>query len=398
MTRLYMLMLAVAIGVGLSQSDAATIILKDGSIIEGEILIETSSTIRIKTLFDVRSIKRRDIDKVFGADLDSGDSGGATAEFDALPEGVKALLNARADYKLGRYERVLERLDGLIDRPADAVNQSEILWLAIESYERLARWSEVDDLLKRAKEKGTYRDQLRAKAHLAIFKSNPKRDLRVVGKSFARNFLPKQLVPRSREADSLSDIGLMRWALSEYCDQMLRNEKTSIQAMEERMDERVTLKAVKELPKGARGSNLLQSMPYYDDLRKVEKSIYKAQAVLPGYADAFVLDMVRAEAQHLTDVLFALFDEALEDSPYTLDLQKDPRTGKLSADARRTWQEACDRFLERTATLVSLDKYLREKTSGYPKELSYLRKLLLDLSERLNQMRQSVARRRNRAN
>ncbi len=394
MRRLCTLLLAAAMWVGTVQ--AATIVLKDGSIVEGDILNETSTTLRVKTLFDVRSIKRRDIDKIFDADADTALSPGATAEFDALPAHVRALLNARADYKLAKYERVLERLDGLVDRPADAGDQSAILWLIIESHERLAHWDTAEELLEKAKEEGSYWDQIRAKAHLAIFKDNPRHDLRVVGKVFARNFLPQTLVRRSREADSLADVRLTTEALSEYCDQMLRHEKTSIQAMEDRMNLRATLEAIRELPKGVNMSLLLQSMPYYDDLLKAEKSIYKAQAVLPGYADAFVLNLVRAEAQHLFDVLGALFTEAMEETPYDLNLTRNPRTGMLSPDARREWQDACDLFLERTAVLVTVGKYLKEKTSGYPKELSTLRKLLDDLFERLTQMRQSVARRRNR--
>jgi|GEM_PF-6250722 len=414
MVRLWILLLAVVVWVGVAR--AATIVLKDGFIVEGEIIAETSSTIRVKTRFDVRTIKRRYIDKIYDADPDSAAASGATAEFDALPENVRSLLNARADYTLGKYERVLERLERFADRPADAPNQSEILWLIIESHERLAQWDTAKEMIEAIKEDGSYQDQLRAKAHLSIFADNPQYDLRVVGpepdmtssrggggssllpnKVRARYFLSPELVNQAKEPNALADVTIMTKALEEYCDLLLRHEKTSVQAFERKLNLRATLDAVRELPKGADKAVVLQTMPYYEALLKTEKSIYKAQAVLPGYADAFALNLVRAEANHVINVLGVLFDEALQQSPYDLVLQTDPRTGRLTAEARRQWQQSCDEFLDRTATTVTLGRYLREKISVYPKELSVLREILADLFERLTQLRQSVARRRDRA-
>lgn len=388
----------IALGLALiafRPAQASTIILKDGTVIEGRIVIETSTTMRVKTAFDERTIKKRDIDKVFELEPSAG-PGGSTAEFDALPDHVRSLFNARADYRLGRFQAVLDRLKPYLDRPPTAANQSDILWLVIESHERLAQWDQAKSIMEKLRKEGAYTDQVRADAHLAIFKANPRYDLRVVGEVFARNFLPEDLVDAAREPHALADERIMRAALAQYCDQMLRSEKTSIKAFEEKLDLRVTLEAIRELPRDIDTSIIVQSMPYYNDLLKVEKSIHKAQAVLPGYADAFVLDLVRAETNHLTNALWLLFGEGLSASPYELTLQRDPRTGRLAPDARRAWQEACDNFLAITAPPALVGEYIREKTDAYKKELSTLRELLDDLFERLTQMRQSVARRRDR--
>lgn len=376
-----------------SSAGAVTIIFKDGSMIEGEIIRETETRLTIKTLFDSRTVLRRDIDKIYEEGGEKS-STFASSTFEELPAAVRDLLNARADYRLTRYQRVLDRLEPFVNGNREDVpgTLDDMRWLVIQANERLARWDAAEKMLREFSSQEGGVDKLRADAHLAIFKDNPRYDLRVVGKSFSRNWLPTKLLELSREPDSLKNVELMDAALREYCSQLVRSEDSSIEAFNRRLDLDATLKAVQELPRFVRIEDFVSKMPYYTDLRRAETAILKAQAVLPGYADAFELDLIRAEGEHLQRVLEQLLVEAIGLSPFNINLPRNAQ-GQYTADQRKAWREACQTFLDRTARSEAVGEYFLEKIGRFPKELSLLRKVIGDTHERLVEMRQAVTRR-----
>lgn len=382
----------------ISAACGATLLLKDGTIIEGRIIAETSTTIRVRTPFDTRLVNRKDIDKIFLADSDD-EASMSSSSFSELPEKLQALINARADYRLGNYRAVIDRIEPFAQKETNPVLKSEYLWLLIESYERFARWDEVKKMCEERLQNGTPQDKIRAQAHLDILKANADWDysLRLVKApgsekpEWARNFLPAAMRSAAQDPNALADVEIMRKALDEYCSQMVRNEKAGASTLRDRLDPRKTLEAVRKFPPGLRSIDVLERMPYYEELKKAETTIYKAQAIQPGYADAFILDLIRAEGDHLLQVMEPLFAEAVATSPYNLNL---PKT--LDAASRQQWREACDRWLASTESLETLGEYFLNKLSAYPKEQRLIYEVIKDLHERLKEMRESVRRQRNR--
>lgn len=380
-----------------SMASGATLLLKDGTIVEGEIVAETSTTIRVRTPFDTRLLNRKDVDKIFREDSEAGST--PSSGFEELPEKIQALLNARADYKLSHYKQVIDRVDPFSQKETNPVLKSEYLWLLIESQERFAKWDDVKKMCEERLANGTPQDKIRAQAHLDILKANAdwEYSLRLVKApgsekpEWARNFLPPPMRSAAQDPNALADVQMMRKALDEYCSQMVRNEKTGAATLRDRLDPRKTLEAIKKFPPGLRSADVLERLPYYEDLKKAETTIFKAQSVEPGYADAFVLDLVRAEGDHLLRVMEPLFNEAVSTSPYNLNL---PKT--LDAASRQQWRDACDRWLASTEPLETVGEYFLNKVSAYPKEQRMVYEIIKDLCERLKEMRESVRRQRNR--
>lgn len=388
--RLAGLMLAVLLVGGAVQAE--TIVLKDGTFIEGKITLQTSTSVRVDTRFGVRTFARKEIDQIVESINDSSSASGKT--FAELPAVMKAVLNAQADYDLLHYEKALSRLEPYRDYAENKAIRMRIEWLTVEINERLGRWDVAKRLLKEKQEGGAPPEKTRAKAHLDLFEVNTDYDLRFVGKKHARNFIfDEDLRNRAREPGSLRDAEVMRAALEEYCEQLLVEDKLSVKAFADKLDERKTLEAVKN----ATGSgDLSPHLPYIEDLKKAEASLLKAQAILGDYSSAFELDLARAELNHLWVVTLNLGEEALRLSPETFTPASDRASGTLTAEGRRQWQQRCDQFLDAAKPVTRLLDYMIAKTDRYPEMLRDMRTTLIDINERLKENVRAVKKARDR--
>jgi hypothetical protein len=371
---------------------AETVILKNGAFVEGEVTVQTSTTVRVKTRFGERSFSRKEIEQIIES-VDHADPE-AVNKFAELPPAHKAVLNAQADYDLGRYERALSRLEPLRDYQENKAIRMKVDWLIIEINERLARWDVVKKMLEDKKEHGAPPEKIRAKAHLDIFEVNPEYDLRFVGKKNAKNFIrDEETHNRAKEPQSLKDATIMRLALEEYCEQLLVEDKQSVKAFGAKLKLDATYEAIKK----ASGSGDFSSiLPYFKDLKVAEETLFKAQAVLGDYGSAFELDLLRTELNHLIMILERMAADLVRASPETVNPGFDPRSGQLSPEGRRQWQQKCDEFLNAAKPLTRLVEYMLKRTERYPQELRDLHELLTDATERLAQTVKSVKKARDR--
>jgi hypothetical protein len=371
---------------------AETIILKDGTFIEGKIILQTSASVRVETRLGVRTFSRKDIDQIVESVDDA--SSAAQKSFADLPPATKAVLNAQADYDLGNYEKALARIEPFKEFAENKAVRMRIDWLIIEINERLGRWDVAKKLLKDKQESGTAAEKTRAKAHLDIFEVNPDYDLRFVGKKNTRNFiLDEELRNKAKEPGALRDHEIMRRALEEYCEQLLVEDKLSVKAFADKLDVKKTVEAVKN----ATGTgDIGTQLPYVADLKKAEAALAKANAILGDYSSAFELDLVRAEISHLWVVLPQLGNEALSQSPETFQPAFDRSTGLLTAEGRRQWQERCDRFLEAAKPVIRLAEYMNAKTEKFPETLRDFHKTVESLNERLKENIRAVKKARDR--
>ena len=371
---------------------AETLILKDGTIVEGKIKLQTSTSVRVDTRLGLRTFSRKEIDQIVESDDDS--SSESAKSFAELPPATKAVLNAEAEYDLGQYEKALDRLHPFKDYSENKAVRMRIDWLTIEIMERLGKWDEAKKLLKDKLTVGTPSEKIRAKAHLDIFEVNPEYDLRYVGKKNARNFLfDEKLRNKAKEPGALRDQQLMRLALEEYCEQLLVEDKLSVKGFADKLDAKQTLEAIKKAPgSGDIGAHL----PYGAELKKAEGSLSKAQAILGDYSSAFELDLVRAEINHLLNMLIQLATEAFSQSPEAFTPAFEPTTGQLTAEGRRQWQERCDRFLDASKPLVRLLDYMEAKTERFPDTLRDLHTIVHNLNERVKENIRSVKKARDR--
>jgi hypothetical protein len=376
----------------IAPAGAETVILKDGSFVEGNITLETSRSIRVETPFGTRMFQRKDIDQIIESlEMPGPDE---TGGFHELPPTLRAVLNAQADYKLGNYERATARLAPHRQHSENRALRIQIDWLAIEVHERLGQWQAAKDLLDQKQANGTPREQIRARAHLDLFKANPDYDLRFVGEKHARNFIrDPELLAKAREPGALKDARLMRLALEEYCEQLLVEDKLSVKAFADRLVPDDTFRTLKELAPTAR---IEDRLPYMDDLKKAEASIYKAQAVLADYGLAFETDLVRTELSHLLNAFTRIAEETLAVTPENFTPPSDPRTGQLTPQGRVAWRERCDEFLRRVQPLDRLSAYMLDKAQRDPRGLRSLNKLLAEFRERLDQIVNAVKRARER--
>ena len=369
---------------------AETVILKDGTFVEGKVVRETSRMVRIETRSGSQWFPKKDIDQIIQtydtADIDVN-------EFAELPPEVRAVLNAKADYKLKHYDKALARLSAYRNDRKNPAIAVQIDWMVIELYERLGRWDEVKKLLQDKVEHGMPREQIRAQAHLDILKQNPGYDLRFVGERNARNFLISADLRMRRETGSLRDADVMRAALEEYCEQLLVKDKLSVKAFADRLDVQKTYEALTS--DAARRGNIENLLPYAEDLRKAESSLYKAQSVLGDYGAAFRLDLIRTELTHLLAVADRMLTELLNASPDQFSPAVDA-AGRLTPDGRREWRRRCDEFVDKARPVQVLLDYAAEKAERYPRDLKQLHDVVHDLKERIDQDVKSVRRQRDR--
>ncbi|MBI3835156.1 MAG: hypothetical protein HY287_12570 [Planctomycetes bacterium] len=371
---------------------AETVVLKDGSFVEGKIVLQTSTTLRLKTRFGSRTFAKKDVDKI----LESMDTAGAgdPKHFAELPAVNKAVLNAEADYELKNYEHALARLEPLRDYQENKVLRMKIDWLIIEINERLGRWDEAKKLLKDKQDHGTPPEKVRAKAHFDIFELNPEYDLRFVGKKSARNFVYNaDLRNKAKEPGALKDADIMRLALEEYCEQLLVEDKQSVRAFGDKLDVKATYDVIK---KSTATGDLTKTLPYMKELKAAEASILKAQSVLGDYGTAFELDLVRTELNHLTAVATMLERDVAQVDPDTFTPPSDPASGALTADGRRQWQQRCDDFLAAIRPLTRIVEYAISRAEPYPRELRDIREASMIQFERINQYVKAVKKARER--
>lgn len=382
----------VALAATLTPVRGETVILKDGTFIEGKIVLQTSTSVRIETRLGLRSIPKKEIDQIVESIDDSGSA--SQKAFADLPPATKAVLNAQAEYDLGQYEKALARIEPFKDYSENKALRIRIDWLFIEINERLGKWDVAKKLLKEKQESGTVAEKSRAKAHLDIFEVNPDYDLRFVGKKNARNFIfEEELRNKAKEPGALKDEALMRRALEEYCEQLLVEDQLSVKAFSEKLDTRETLDVLK---KASGSGDITAQLPYLADLKKAEGSLAKAKAILGDYSSAFELDLVRAEINHLIVVFDTLLREAFNQSPEALQPTFDRATGMLTAEGRRQWQERCDRFLEAAKPLVRLAEYMESKTERFPDTMRDLNKIVSSYNERIQENVRAVKKARDR--
>ena len=397
-TRRGVVLLAVLIVAGFAAlSVADTIVLNDGTVVEGTISKESSRYIRLTTPEGDRSFSRSDIKEVRrSADEESAAwAQQAARDFDKLDELGKALKNADALYRLERYDEIPDRVKPLLGKgtPADDMR---IRWLLIETYERQGKWNEVESLLKQTLEDGVEADKIRAKAHLDIFEANPGYTLRKVGDRRARDFLPRDQYLAGKRPGALQDQKMMEAALLEYIDQILRDDDVSIYALRNQLDVDDTLEAINELLE-ADSVSVLPALTYLDKMHQVENSLEKVNAILPGFANKYELNLVRVEAEHVINVMERLFDPLLAAYPDGSNLATEADSRRLTADAREQWRESCEEFLKICRPMLELNEYLLQRARRYPVELRRFIKLLDDIHERITQMRFAVERNRDRA-
>ena len=365
---------------------AEVIVLKNGTFVEGKITVHTRTTITIDTKFGARTFARREIDEIVET-VEDGDTE-EVRDFAKLPPPVKAVLNARADYELGNYERALARIEPLSGYDQDPALRVRIDWLNIELNERVGRWEKAKRLLNQKVGNGMPRERVRAQAHLDIFRTNPKYDLRYVGRKHARNFIRDQRArDRAREPDSLRDRDTMRLALEEYCKQLLVEEKLSVKAFADGLDLEVTYNAIVEA--GGTG-DLTRRLPYIESLKRAEGSLLKAQAILGDYGAAFELDLARTELNHLLTVSGRLLAEAIQASPESYTPAANQRSGRLTGEGRRMWRERCEEFLEKARPLTHLYAYMVDKVDRYPAALRDLQQILKSQKDRFEEMVKAV--------
>lgn len=373
-------------------SHADTIILKDGTFVEGEITLQTSRTVRVSTRFGERTYRRSNVEEIIKS-VNSLDPD-AVNKFAELPAPVKAVLNARAEYDLGRYEQALARLEPFRNYKDRKAIQIRIDWLIIEINERLGRWETVRQLLENKRSNGTPQERMRAKAHLDLFDANPDYDLRYVGEKHARNFIKDEgLRNRARQPNALRDCDIMRIALEETCEQLLVEDQLSVKALADKLDPEATYEACRTLP---RIGDVGKYLPYIEDLKRTEATLAKAQAILDDYGGAFELDIVRTELHHLLPILNRLLEEASAASPETYNPPFDRRTGRLTKEGREQWRQRCDEFLTTAEPVIRLIDYMVDRVNHYPQALRDLRKALLDTNERFKQMVRAVRKARSR--
>ncbi|MCH7813414.1 MAG: hypothetical protein IID40_05270, partial [Planctomycetes bacterium] len=308
-----------------------------------------------------------------------------------LPAPDQQLRNARAEYILGRYDAVVQRLEPPVKRAPEDAASDEARWLLIEAYERLARFGDAETLLQAFKETGSESDRIRAQAHLDLFEQNPGYKLERVNNKLARKFLPREFYLQGKRKNALANKVLMRKALEQYVDQILENKKVSLGALKQRLDQEETVDILEQMPAAARVEKYL---PYHGLLIEVEESLTRAAAVLPGYADGYVLDLVRTEADHLNNVVLLLFNRVLEDYPENASYAYDPANGKLTKQGREQWRENCAEYLARSKPLTLVGEYLIKKVSRHPRELRRLKQQIDETLNRLKRTREAISRKK----
>lgn len=384
----------VVVSAGVLRAD--TIVLEDGTIIEGKITNKSRRYVRVKTRFGEKSYRRSDISKIIE---ESAENSAAAAmlsiqNFDKLPDIAKTLKNARALCDLGRYDEVPPLVEPLIGK-GTKFDDMQIRWLLIDHFERQAKWEDAEKLLKQTLDDGREPDKIRAQAHLDIFKQNPGYKLREINEKRARDFLDRDMYLKGKKRDALQDPAMMDAALREMMRQILRDEDVSIYALKESMSVEDTLEAIHKLLDEKSRRSIVEVLPYREMRDKVEKSIYRATAIVPDATRGFELDLVRTEAEHLRGVITALLGTLSEAYPGDQSVNSD-EFGRLTPEGREAWRERCDGFLDLSRPVVDLIEYLLRRTRAFPDELKPFIKEWEDALERVQQMQHNTVRNRDR--
>ncbi len=376
-----------------SAGTVVTVVLKDGTVIDGEIVLKTKTVLRLLTVHGVRKYRMNKIDQIITPGSDPTELEGGFGE---LPDEAQQILDARALYALGHWGPVIERLTPLVNPRGNLSNQMLIRWLLIEANERQGNFAAANEHLEFAAEHGEPKDRMRAEAHQQIFQDNPEYDLRRIGSRMARFFLDHEMLIAAKEPGVLADAKMMRLALEEYCDQILHSEQASVQAFARSLNQlrADTLRALDDPDRKGKAVNALR---YIEELRDVESSLYRVQAILFHYADAHEINLVRTEAELMLDVIEQLFQRALAANPENTTPAFDQGTGRLTANGREEWRALCEDFLDQTKATVDLTEYFLEKVGRYPDDLRRLNRIYGERLDRLMQMRQLAHKRKERS-
>jgi len=380
-------------------ASADTLVLVDGTVIEGTIVYESEKYVKIETRFGRKTYRRKKISEIIKENVEESalHAIGTTRSFKALTDVAQELKNAEALYALGRYEEIPERVIPLQGK-GTTFDEMRIRWLLIETYERQAKWDKVNELLDKTLEDGREPDKIRARAHKDIFEENnsPPYSLRKIGGRRAKEFLTREQWIDGKRRDALADGEMMRAALLEYIDQILRNERISLYKFQEDLEIEDTLELINErIEAGA--ARVTNELPYFDQMEKVQQTLYRVDAILPGYARGYELELVRIEAEHLGEVVNRLFEIALEAYPEGMNLATEGDSNRLTPDARRQWREASDAFLRICRPLLEITEYMLSRVRAFPVALREFIRLYEDVQERLEQMMHATVRNRNRA-
>ena len=375
---------------------ADSILLDDGTTVEGTIVREGQTAVVIQTQFGRKTFPLRRIKSIVrDADrrLPRGVLPDAVRHFDNIDRISRECANAEALYELGKYDRIPARLEPYLDSDDKSDDQYRLRWLMIETYERLAQFDKAIEMLEAIEADGRERDKIRARAHLDIFDQNPPdRSLRRVNREVTRKFLKREDRIRAKEPNALADRDLMKAALEEYCYQILSDEDVSIRALRESMDRTATLEALREMPHLT--ANVEDHLPFAGDVAEVEASLEKVDAILPGYVRAYNIELARTLAVELYEVLEVLFTETVEEYPEPT-MSGDER-GFLTKEEREEWREYCTEFERAVRPLLRTAEYVQEKVAPYPDNLRVLNQACNDILAQLEQVRSTINRKKGR--
>lgn len=371
---------------------ADTVILKSGGFVEGEIVLETSRAIHVATPFGKRVFKKSEIEEI----VPDTESAGTTAQqsFAELPPALRAVRNARAEYRLEQYDAALARLEPHRDYAERPAVRRQIDWLLVELYERLGRWDDARRILEQKKKEGNQSERLRAEAHLSLFESNPDYSLRFLGDVPVRNFISDQAVlDRAKQPNALKDKRIMNIALERTCEKLLLEGDFSVKGFADSLDPEQTLQACRKLP---RTGHVEKHLPYMENLKRAEAALMQAQSILADYGDPYAMDLARTELNHLWGALWRMIEESDEIHPGAFTPEYDRRTGALTPAGRDAWRTRCNDYLERAEPMLRLLEYMIERVDYYPDAMRELRDHLDIIQQRVDHAIKSVKRSRNR--
>ena len=141
--------LLLAAGLSAARAPADTIILTDGTIVEGTIYRESAKYVKIETTSGKKTFSRKDIEKI----IKESDEGSAVRairsvrHFSELTDIARELKNAEALYDLQRFEEIPARVEPLLGQ-GTKFDDMRIRWMLIETYERQGKWEKVEGLLR----------------------------------------------------------------------------------------------------------------------------------------------------------------------------------------------------------------------------------------------------------
>lgn len=389
-------LLAVAMmGTGVALGDMVK--LNDGRVFEGQITRESDKYVKMDTRYGSKTFRRHEIEELVKESSEGSalDAIQRTDDFAKLSDLARELKNAEALYDLGQFDDIPERVTPLIGKGAK-VDDMRIRWLLIETYERQAKWDDVQALLDQTLQDGREPDKIRAKAHKDIFDQNAGYTLRKIGDTRTEDFLSREDRDRGRKINSIQNADLMRAALLEYINQLLVSDEVNLYELQDSLDVEESLRLVMEqIEMGSR--SVLKALPYRSQVEHIEKVLYKVNAILPGYARGYELELARTEAEHLQDVMFAVLARALEIDPDRGTYATEGESNRLTKEAREQWRDACDRYLTYSKPLVEIAEYVLEKIRPHPVELGATIDRYEDILDRFQQLLHATQRRRDRS-